>query len=1226
MTEQTDSNLLGRAYRTLRAEHSILMLLSSASEFAHAIHPVLKTICETSELDLASIWLTGPGSGKLRFAGMWNKRDLDAAQFEAISRDMSLRRGEELPGRVWSENEPAWVTGLKPDERSAREQAACECNLQSAGGVPIRSEDHVLGVLEVFERRNRQPDRDVLTFLANVSDHLGRFLVRTRAEQALRSSEKRHRELIENSQGLMCTHDLNGVLLSVNHPASAALGYEPEEMIGRSLSDFLHPAFRRDFLAYLASARNSPASTGLINLITRDGTSRVLMFRNSLCAEPGADPYVIGHAVDITALKKAESALAESEERYRTLTETANDVIITVGHDGTILFVNRAAGKVFGYSPDELIGESLGKILPDCLRQSREFPDFGDPQFEPDAWETIEARGMHRGGALLSLEISFGEFNSEVRSFTAIIRDVTERKRADEAIRESEERFRELFENANDVLYTHDLLGSITSVNRAGEKLFGCIRAQIIGTSIYDLVVPEHREMARRMTERQLSGERPTTYEVDVLNTEGRRFTLELNTRLIIQDGMPVGVQGMARDVTERKRAEVEMHRAKLAAEAATQAKSDFLANMSHEIRTPMNAVIGMTGLLLETPLSPEQREYAETIRSSGDALLTVINSILDFSKIESGKLELEQESFDLLACVEDALELFAAAASEKGIELAYTVENDVPKFIVGDVTRLRQILVNLLGNAVKFTERGEVVVSIWAHKIAGRRSRSSTGDAYEIEIAVRDTGIGIPEERMDRLFKSFSQIDSSTTRQYGGTGLGLAISRSLAEMMGGTMWVQSEPGKGSTFSFLICASAGSELDVKERLEDPTLLAGKRVLVVDDNATNRKLVCRHTEAWGMTSREASCGTEALNLLTGGMEFDVAVIDMQMPEMDGVMLAREIRKLDCARNLPMLMLTSLGRREGRLVGQNEFYDILGKPMKPSQLLASLSSVFGKPAKTKVEARTNSTIDPTIADRVPLRILLAEDNVVNQKVALRILQRMGYRADVASNGFEVLDALRRQTYDVVLMDIQMPEMDGYEATRLAVEEWGDGRPRIIAMTANAMKGDRELCLAHGMDDYISKPVRFGELQEALVRSRPRTPHGDNSFESVPVIDTSVLDGLREIGSEGQPDLLSELLTLYLEDSPARLQAIRQAVANFDAKEIERASHSLKGGSANLGAKLLSDVCSQLEECARENRLNEAPRLVEELDAEYSRVRIAFEKLIAATTLNQALRQAC
>jgi PAS domain S-box-containing protein len=631
-------------------------------------------------------------------------------------------------------------------------------------------------------------------------------------------------------------------------------------------------------------------------------------------------------------------------------------------------------------------------------------------------------------------------------------------------------------------IVTMDLEGVVTGWNPGAERLFGYTPAEALGRFMEDLVAaPETRDEVHANVKRTLDGEWIRAIARRA-RKDGTPVDVEISSVPVVVDGVRMGMIGIYHDITELLRARRE-------AEAANEAKSAFLATMSHEIRTPLNAVIGMSGLLLNTRLSDEQRDYAEIVRGSGDALLTVINDILDFSKIEAGKLELESQPFDLRECVEGALDLVAARAAEKGLDLAYLVAEGTPAGVMGDVTRLRQVLLNLLSNAVKFTERGEVVLSVGARPVDG------PAGLHELSFTVRDTGIGIPPDRLGRLFQSFSQVDASTTRRYGGTGLGLAISQRLAELMGGRITVTSEPGRGSEFRFTVRA-ASAELPSRVHRDlsgvQPAL-RGKRVLVVDDNATNRRIVTTHLEAWGMPGRATGSPGEALAWIEAGERFDVAVLDMHMPEMDGIALARAIRERPAGAALPLVLFTSLGRREARAEDEG-FAAYLHKPVKPSQLFDALASVLAdQPVHVRAREAGRVETDPEMARRHPLRILLAEDNVVNQKVALRLLGQMGYRADLAGNGLEAIDAVARQTYDVVLMDVQMPELDGFEASREINRRWPEARPRIVAMTANAMQGDRELCTQAGMDDYVAKPIRVEELVAVLERC-PARPEAD------------------------------------------------------------------------------------------------------------------------------------
>ncbi len=787
--------------------------------------------------------------------------------------------------------------------------------------------------------------------------------------------------------------------------------------------------------------------------------------------------------------------------------------------------------------------------------------------------------------------------------------EIEERKRAESEVRQQKQYIEAVLQNSPVAIVTLDLAERIASCNPAFERMFGYAREEALGRNLDDLItIAGIQEQATEFTRRVMEGE--TIYQiVKRSRNDGTLIDLELFGVPVIVAGEHVGALGIYHDITERVRADQALRQAKETAEAAAQAKSEFLANMSHEIRTPLNAVIGMTGLLFDTKLTSEQLEFVETIRNSGDSLLNIINDILDFSKIEAGKLELEKQPLYLPDLIEDSLDLLAPRAAEKGLDLAYLIEDQVPPTIVGDVTRLRQVLVNLLGNAVKFTDSGEVVVSV--------STRPKQGAGQLLQFSVRDTGIGISPDQIQKLFQSFSQVDASTTRKYGGTGLGLAISQRLAQMMGGEIWVESQPGIGSTFSFTILAeSAPTEPRMYLRAHQPGL-KDKRLLIVDDNATNRRILVRQSESWGMVPRAAASGQEALEWIRRGETFDIGILDMQMPEMDGLTLATEIARHHRKQQLPLVMLTSVGQVDGP-EAKGRFTAQLTKPVKASQLYDTIIGIFdGSPTRTSTR-KPGPQIDHKMALKHPLRILLAEDNTVNQKVALRLLERLGYRADVAANGLEVLEALERQRYDLVFMDIQMPEMDGVEATRQITKAIpAPRRPRIVAMTAHAMKGDRERYLKAGMDDYISKPVRFPELIDALGSSKPLTiPYPADRVSSSPPelhgepIDRAVLEELRQIMGEDAPELLTDLIETFLSDAPNRLDAMQKALHDREATKLFRAAHTLKTSSATFGATALSECCEQIEMIAAESRWGALDRLIEFAQKEYEKVQRILE----------------
>ncbi len=864
--------------------------------------------------------------------------------------------------------------------------------------------------------------------------------------------------------------------------------------------------------------------------------------------------------LEVDERQRAEVIISRGKREWEAIFDAVTDLIVVTDTNGIIIRCNRSVIRNLHKTFPEVIGRSILEVF------------FGASVNAPVSFDNLEK------------EIQFPSLDGwyDITNYPLVlegspygsiyyIRDITERKLAEAEIRRQKQYFESLVLNSPIAIVTMDRYASIVDCNPAFEKLFGYTRTEVDGKILDDLIVPESiQQEGKNMTCEAMRG--------NVARTIGQRLRKDGSLIDVEVFGVPVevmgeqlGVLGLYHDISDMKRAEAALQQAKETAETADRAKSEFLANMSHEIRTPMNGVIGMLELALETRLTHEQRDYLQTALESAEALLALLNDILDFSKIEAGRLDLEIIDFNLRNTVEDVAYTLAQRADDKGLEMACLVHHDIPSALRGDPGRLRQILVNLASNAIKFTSHGEVVIRA--------ELLDETDQQATIRFSVQDTGIGIPQDRQNAIFERFTQADGSTTRKYGGTGLGLAISQQLVEMMGGEIGVNSEPGIGSTFWFTATFDKQPER-ASMTLATPSDLLGLHVLGIDDNATNRTILMKMLRGFGCQISMAADGMEGLGMLRAaarsGDPFRVALLDMQMPDMDGEQTAHAIKSDPAISDTHVVILTSMGHRgdAARLeaIGCSGY---LLKPIKQQQLFDALLAVLGKsPVETKDKSHrlvTRHTISEQ--KRESLRILLAEDNPINRKLAVTLLQKAGFHVETVENGVEAVKALQTGTYSLVLMDVQMPEMDGLEATQ-NIRSW-EGRKKhtpIIAMTAHAMKGDRERCLSAGMDDYVTKPLQPQELFDTIDRwaQYPSLPMDDMSMDSFVLAEDNAKPDKIQLPVQ---DDWSQMVSFSLEGTALEIAPGEVSDLEFDREELQ-ADHAEKGNDSAVLEQVLSE----------------------------------------------------
>ncbi|TWU54462.1 Signal transduction histidine-protein kinase BarA [Rubripirellula tenax] len=1043
---------------------------------------------------------------------------------------------------------------------------------------------------------------------------------RRHIELALNDAEAVYLSLVESLPLSILRKDVRGRIQYANARACEQIGLDVEDLIGKCDFDLFPADLAKK---YMADDLEVIQSGKLYHDVERHQVADDKQMHVEVWKAPvhSARGDVVGIQImfwDITNQMDAEHQVEFERFLLSTLLETVPDSVYFKDAESRFIRLSRSCAAKFGLDEPRLaIGKSDADFFSreharNAMADERQVMETGQPilaQIEHETYDdgietwcsTTKVPLQDKGGRVIG---TFG-----------ISRDVTEEKRAERELARERDLLKTIINNVPDLIYVKDRAGRFVTANASLLNLLKLESAEhLLGRTDYDFSPPELACDYVADDQNVMRHRRPLLDREESHRTSDGSAICLLTTKVPLFDpnGDVIGVVGIGHDITERKRADEELLAAKEIADKANRAKGDFLANMSHEIRTPMNAIIGMTDLVLDTPLDPNQRSFLSMVQESADSLLSIINDILDFSKIEAGKLDLDPSVFEVRECLGDTMKTLGVKAHTKGIELAFRIAPEVPRFAIADAGRLRQVLINLVGNAIKFTEKGEVVVDVrLADDVA---SDASTGD-QSVEVVVRDTGIGIEPEKYASIFHEFEQADTSTTRKFGGTGLGLAISSRLARLLGGEIQVESEVGVGSCFSFRVDLKSAPEHIESTQKRGVVVVGGTKVLAVDDNETNRLILSEILTNWGMIATLAESGQQALDAMrcdaSSGVPYALVISDVNMPHMSGYDFITEVRSDDAIRSTPIVILTS-GDREGerKIAESLDVRQRLMKPVKQSELFDAIVRVLGVNASEDAH-----TIDSQDSDKWidGLRILLAEDNEINQRLAVGLLTKDGHSVDVACDGGEAVKMLALKKYDVVLMDVQMPVMDGYEAThqiRMTEQSSGEHIP-IIAMTAHAMKGDREKCLDAGMDEYVPKPIRVASLREKLLAVRAsgsakstevvnpsETPNNRNHPMTSENQDKPMADQVDTNESEadagpsaidwqqalvtvgGDEHLMNELMGVYLGEVSSLLRAFERAIQSDDRGSLRRAAHTLKGASLSVGAMPTSRVAEVLE----------------------------------------------
>lgn len=1174
-----------------------------------------------------------------RLLGIQGEEQMAAllAEFEELdnSQELSSRAKTALKGmrQYFEQVDDAYVQadrdlalGKRSLELSSDELNQANQSLRQEAEV----RQHVLTKLkgttnDVFARLGKHlADKESVEELSHALAGLVDELLTTRSELQQALAAIKNQQFALDQHAIVSITDATGNVIYVNDKFCEISQYLREELLGsnhRIVNSGLHN--KEFFSALWTTISQGRVWHGEIRNRAKDNTfywtnATIVPFLN----EKNIPYQYISIRTNITEQRLLKEEVESSRALLENIMNTLGEGVYTMDVLGKCTYVNAEAIEIVGWT----LAEMLGKSLHDMLHSTRsdgshlgiEECPISIAMAAGHVFRSDEEYFQHKSGSLFPVSIVASPIfeNGKIVGSVAAFQDITARHAADAALRESETKQRMMLDNAADAVFVAGKDQRWIYVNDLALKMLGYQRDELIGATMFDILPLAYREMSRLTFGERLKQEKLIRREITLLKKNGKQVSVELNAALL-PDG---SIYGSCRDITERKILDDALVKAKEGAESASKAKSEFMATMSHEIRTPMNGIIGMTELALDTNLSAEQREYLEIVKLSSDSLLEIINDILDFSKIESGKLILDEIEFPLAELIAMTLKTLALRAHQKGIELVYKIAPDLPKILIGDPGRLRQVMTNLVGNAIKFSELGDIVLEI--------NLVTKMGEFVEVYFSITDNGIGIERDKQASIFDPFSQADASTTRKYGGTGLGLSISSRIVQNMQGHLRVKSEIGSGSTFYFTAIFGIGSDTladDSEVKLQDLT------VLVVDDNAVNRHFFSDTFTHWKMQPTLAANGIEALALFSSACDkarpFDLVVLDTCMPEMDGFELATRLQATGQLSNTKMIMLSSAGSSEDALrCAQLGIAGYLRKPISQQELhFLIASAISGKPSGAVHYADLNRAPSnrATKSKEQGLNVLLAEDNLINQKLMLVLLQKWGHVADVAENGIIAVDRFVKQKYDLILMDMQMPELSGIEATQLIRElENGLSHIPIIAMTANVMQGDQARCIQAGMDDYLSKPINSDVLRERLqfyVDQKNNEASKHTSVQADAVVKKRLAD-INEVSFDYSSALLKadvEVLRiispLFLDGCAAQVNELADAILRRDGEQLHRSAHTIKGLLGNFNATPIENLAKALEQKGKHGDFERVDIIFEEMNTQLELMNAALKHFV-------------